>query len=71
MPGPEHLAAMIEAQEVIGQASVDHQIMVRRQMLAWACLLCSCSMRYSRGEPSWESCQVHGGFIITPDGRVI
>lgn len=51
------------------QAQVDDRLVVVGR---WAPVFCRCARWYAGpGRPAQDGCYVHGGFMITPDGRVI
>lgn len=52
----------------------------RQQILAWQAIFCTCSLHTAKrpspftwrpGKAPGQGCQVHGHFMITPDGRVL
>lgn len=72
MPGgiPEDLLALARAE---AERRADREIAVRRQVLAYAWLLCSCAPWYDRASPGppQGGCIVHGNVLVTLEGEVL
>lgn len=57
-PMAAHLAA-------VNRRALEIELELRRAKIRWAPMLCSCQAAHP------AECQVHGMFMILPDGRVV
>lgn len=61
LPGIDPMAAHMAA---VSQRALEIELELRRARIRWAPMLCTCLASHP------AECQVHGMFMILPDGRV-
>lgn len=59
---PGALAAHMAA---VSARALEIELEIRRAKVRWAAVLCSCTNHHP------AECQVHGMFLVLPDGRVV
>lgn len=65
-PDPEQQKAIDDYRAAVQAAQVAERELVTGR---WACLYCTCALRRRPAQGAQEGCLVHGGFLLTPDGR--